>query len=50
MERVKYADVSKSEVVKEVIDKGRDVVDDAKWLGIPEGVLYGWVNKFKKSE
>jgi transposase-like protein len=22
----------------------------AKRLGIPEGVLYGWVNKFKKSE
>jgi transposase len=37
-------------VVKQVIDKGHPVVDVAKLLGIPEGVLYGWVNKFKKSE
>ena len=50
MERKKYAAEFKSEAVKQVIDKGRAVVDVAKRLGIPEGVLYGWVNKFKKSE
>jgi transposase len=50
MERKKYAAEFKSEAVKQVIDKGHAVVDVAKRLGIPEGVLYGWVNKFKKLE
>ena len=50
MQRTKYAAEFKSEAVKQVIDKGHPVVDVAKRLGIPEGVLYGWVNKFKKSE
>ena len=49
MERTKYAAEFKSEAVKQVIDKGH-FVDVAKRLGIPEGVMYGWVNKFKKSE
>jgi transposase len=40
----------KSEAVKQVIDKGYAVVDVAKRLGIPKGVLTGWVNKFKKSD
>ena len=50
MQRTKYAAEFKSESVKEVIDKGHAVVDLAKRLGIPEGVLYGWVNNLKKSE
>jgi transposase-like protein len=37
MERTKYAAKLKSEAVKQVIDKGRAVVDVAKRLGIPEG-------------
>ena len=41
MERTKYAPEFKSEAVKQVIDKGHAVVDVAKRLGIPEGVLYG---------
>jgi transposase len=49
MQRTRYVTEFKFEVVKQVIDKGHAVVDVAKWLGIPEGVLYGWVNKFKKS-
>jgi len=48
MQRTKYAAEFKSEAVKQVIDKGHAVVDVAKRLGIPEGVLYSWVNKFKK--
>ncbi|WP_416560854.1 transposase [Limnohabitans sp. yimb22184] len=50
MQRTKYAAEFKSEAVKQVIDKGHPVVDVAKRLGIPEGVLYSWVNKFKKSD
>lgn len=50
MQRTKYAAEFKSEVVKQVIDKGHPVIDVAKRLGIPEGVLYSWDNKFKKSD
>jgi transposase len=50
LKRTKYVAEFKSEAVKQVIDKGHAVVDVAKRLGIPEGILYGWVNKFKKSE
>jgi len=50
MQRTKYAAEFKSEAVKQVIDKGHAVVDVAKRLGSPEGVLYSWVNKFKKSD
>ena len=50
MHRTKYAPKFTSEAVKQVIDKGHAVVDVAKRLGIPEAVLYSWVNKFKKSD
>lgn len=50
MQRTKYAAEFKSEAVKQVIDKGHAVADVVKRLGIPEGVLYSWVNKFKKSD
>ena len=50
MERTKYAAEFKSEAVNQVIDKGHVIIDMAKRLGIPEGVLNGWVNKFKKSD
>ncbi len=40
----------KEEAVKQVIDKGRTVVDLAKRLGIAEGVLYKWVSKFTKAD
>jgi transposase len=50
MQRTKYAPEFKSEAVKQVIDKGHAVVDVAKRLGIPEGVLYTWVGKFKKAD
>ena len=42
----------KDEAVKQVIDKGNSVVDVAKRLGIPDGVLYTWtwVSKFKKAD
>jgi len=48
MQRTKYAAEFKSEAIKQVIDKGHAVVDVAKRLGILKGVLYSWVNKFKK--
>ena len=50
MQRAKYASEFKDEAVKQVVDKGHSVVDVSKRLGIPEGVLYTWVSKFKKSE
>ena len=50
MQRTKYAAEFKSEAIKQVVDKGHAVVDVAKRLGIPEGVLYTWVSKFKKAE
>ena len=50
MERTKYAPEFKDEAVKQVIVRGHLVVDVAKRLGIPEGVLYTWVSKFKKAD
>ena len=50
MKRTKYSPEFKDEAVKQVIDKGRSVVDVAKRLGIAEGVLYTWVSKFRKSD
>ena len=50
MKRTKYTAEFKEEAVKQVIDKGHTVVDVAKRLGIAEGVLYTWVNKFKKAD
>jgi transposase len=50
MERTKYAPEFKGEAVKQVIVRGHSVVDVAKRLGIPEGVLYTWVSKFKKAD
>lgn len=47
MQRTKYAAEFKSDAVKQVFDKGHAVVDAAKRLGVPEGALYGCVNKFK---
>ena len=49
MQRSKYAPEFKDEAVKQVIDKGHSVVDVAKRLGIPHGVLYTWVSKFKNA-
>ena len=50
MKRTKYSPEFKDEAVKQVIDKGRSVVDVAKRLGIAEGGLYTWVSKFRKSD
>ena len=50
MERTKYAPEFRSEAVKQVIVRGHSVVDVARRLGIPEGVLYTWVSKFKKAD
>ena len=50
MKRTKCSADFKEEAVKQVIDKGRSVVDVAKRLGIAEGVLYTWVSKFKKAD
>ncbi|MEY4316931.1 MAG: hypothetical protein RI902_739 [Pseudomonadota bacterium] len=50
MERTKYAPEFKDEAVKQVIVRGHSVVDVAKRVGIPEGVLYSWVSKFKKAD
>ncbi len=44
MERTKYAPEFKDEAVKQVIARGHSVVDVAKWLGIPDGLLYTWVS------
>ena len=49
MQRTKYAPEFKDEAVKQVVVRGHSVVDVAKRLGIPEGVLYTWVGKFKKA-
>jgi transposase len=50
MQRTKYAPEFKDEAVKQVVVRGHSVVDVAKRLGIPENVLYTWVNKFKKAD
>jgi transposase len=50
MERTKYSPEFKDEAVKQVIVRGHSVVDVARRLGIPEGVLYTWVSKFKKAD
>ena len=50
MEWTKHASEFKDEAVKQVIVRGHSVVDVAKRLGIPEGVLYTWVSKFKKAD
>ena len=50
MQRTKYTPEFKDEAVKQVVVRGHLVVDVAKWLGIPENVLYTWVSKFKKAE
>ena len=50
MQRTKYAPEFKDEAVKQVVVRGHSVVDVAKRLGIPEGVLYAWVGKFKKAD
>ena len=50
MERTKYVPEFKDEAVKQVIVRGHSVVDVAKRLGIPEGVLYSWISKFKKAD
>jgi transposase len=49
MELTKYAPEFKDEAVKQVIVRGHWVVDVAKRLGSPEGVLCSWVSKFKKA-
>jgi transposase len=50
MQRTRYAPEFKDEAVKQVVVRGHSVVDVAKRLGIPEGVLYTWVGKFKKAD
>jgi transposase len=50
MERTKYAPEFRNEAVKQVIVRGHSVVDVARRLGIPEGVLYTWISKFKKAD
>ncbi len=50
MERTEYAPEFKDEAVKQVTVRGHSVVDVAKRLGIPEGVLYTWISKFKKAD
>ena len=45
-----YSYEERIRAVKQVIDKGHTVVDVAKRLGIPDGVLYTWVSKFKKAD
>jgi transposase len=50
MPRAKYAPEFKVEAVKQVVVKGHSVVDVAKRLGVPEGLLYTWVRLTKQSE
>lgn len=50
MQRAKYAPEFKEEAVKQVVVKGHPVVDVAKRLGVPEGLLYTWVRLAKQSE
>ncbi len=50
MEPTKYFPEFKDEEVNQVIVRGHSVGDVAKRLGIPEGVLYTWVSKFKKAD
>jgi len=47
MQRTKYAVEFKDEAVKQVVDKGHSVVDVAKRLGIPDGVVDTWVSMLK---
>ena len=50
MQRTKYAPEFKDEAVKQVVVRGHSVMDVAKRLGIPEGVLHTWVGKFKNAD
>ena len=50
MQRTKYAPEFKDEAVTQVVVRGHSVVDVAKRLDIPEGLLYTWVGKFKKGD
>jgi len=50
MQRTNYAPEFKDEAVKQVVVPGHSVVDVAKRLGTPEGVLYTWVGKYKKAD
>ena len=50
MQRTNYAPEFKDEAANQVVVPGHSVVDVAKRLGIPEGVLYTWVGKFKKAD
>lgn len=50
MQRTKYAPEFKDEAIKQVVIRGRSVVDVTKRIGIPEGVLYMWVGKVKKAD
>jgi hypothetical protein len=47
MQEAKYTAEFKEEAVRQVIDRGHSVIDVAKRLGIGDGLLYTWVNKFK---
>ena len=50
MQRSKYTAEFKAEAVKQVVDKGHTVVDEASRLGLGEGVLYNWVRKSKAAD
>jgi transposase len=47
MQIAKYTAEFEEEAVRQVIDRGYSVVDEAKRLGIGDGLLYTWVKKFK---
>jgi len=46
--RVKYSPEFKSEAVRMVIDGSRAIADVARELGVHEGTLGNWVNRYRE--
>ena len=47
MMRTKYTAEFKSESVKQITDKGHLLIDVSSRLGVPDGLLFAWAQKFK---
>ncbi len=48
MQRARYAAEFRLEAVKQVVERGHSVVEVSQRLGVPKGVLYGWVSNLEQ--
>ena len=49
MQRARCAAELRLEAVKQVVERGHSVVEVSQRLGVPKGVLYGWVSKSRSA-